>query len=641
MLLPKNHAGETRGWPAVVRQAGIFSRSGLCRLPLSFLGLAVLWCGCRTPQKWREQADRVVADTVSKTQMKVLGHTEKINVDSPADTLRKRLLLAQKLPHTDAASRALRDLQSTEFWDRKTHLPPVTSKEAPWFREDGYHLSLTDALQIAARNSREFQNAKDRVFRTALDLDLERDAFRNTFTAMLSSLFRSTDTDEGRHDGVNNGADVSVSRRFRNGTELTGSIAVDLVKVLTQDRPGSLGLFGDASISIPLLRGSGRKIVEEPLRQAERNMVYSIYEFERFKRQFAVGIATDYLDVLLAERRIVNEAENYKRLITTTRRTRRLSDSGRRKEFEFDQAVQNELQARNRWILARHSHQRSLDRLKMSLGLPPDAKISLEEGEIQRMQAAVITLVAGIKVADYSGKIPPADAPITLPEPDRHGAGPLEMDPEKAIRIALEHRLDLRVARGRVEDAQRNMMVAADRLRAELTLLGRASAGETRSIGTAELDNADFDISEATWSALLTLDLPFERTRERNQYRESLIQLEESVRSFQAMEDQIKFDVRDRLRSLSQARSSLLIQAQAVRLAKKRVKSTNMFMQAGRAATRDVLDAQEDLLRAQNSLVSAAVDYRTTEWELQRDLGMLDVTVDGIWREFRPERDTP
>ena len=74
-----------------------------------------------------------------------------------------------------------------------------------------------------------------------------------------------------------------------------------------------------------------------------------------------------------------------------------------------------------------------------------------------------------------------------------------------------------------------------------------------------------------------------------------------------------------------------VIQRQAVRLAERRVKSTDRPV--GRAAIRDVLEAQNALLSAQNSLISAVVTYRINELELQRDLGILSVTADGDWHE--------
>ena len=163
--------------------------------------------------------------------------------------------------------------------------------------------------------------------------------------------------------------------------------------------------------------------------------------------------------------------------------------------------------------------------------------------------------------------------------------------------------------------------MTADALRAGLTLTGTAAYGERRGIGSADLDDADFDLTRGIYSAGLLLDLPWERTREQNIYRESYIALERSVRDVQDLEDQIKLQVRNRLRTLLQTRESYQIQSRAVELARQRVDSAALFLEAGRAQVRDVLDAQDDYVSAQNDRIAALVDYRIAELELQRDMG--------------------
>ena len=615
----------------------IYFRSLLPRFCCLLLALGL--AGCRTSEGWRRQADDVAARIISSAQTEAVGRTEPVTVDSPRETLRAKLLQLQDLPHTGPLSRALRDPDVPDPWNVTRHLPSASHPEVFPILTDGeaFRPSLLQSIQIAARNSREFQDAKDDVFRTALDLDLERDEFRTTLGAVLSGFFQDDDIGDERRRGILGEGDADVSRQLRNGTELAGAIAVDLVRLLTQDRSSSLGLVADASISIPLLRGAGRDIVEEPLRQAERNMLYAVWNFERFKREFAVALASDYLGVLLDLKKVENQSENYRRLVLSTRRARRLADAGQRPEFEFDQAVQNELRARDNWISARQTYERSLDRFKISLGLPPDVRMELCEDELERLKGDMGFLTEAALSVDYSGPVPAADAPVELEEPTRDNAGPLEMDMKVAIEIALENRCDLLVAHARVEDAQRDVMVAADALRPGLTLLGTTEVGESRGISSADSDDVALAADKMTHSALLELDLPLERTSERNAYRESIIGLESATRDFQNAEDQIKLQVRDRLRSLALARESVVIQAQAVELARKRVHSTDLFLQAGRAAIRDLLEAQEDLLNAQNSLVSALVSYRTSEWALQRDMGVLQVTVDGLWKEFTVE----
>jgi hypothetical protein len=98
-----------------------------------------------------------------------------------------------------------------------------------------------------------------------------------------------------------------------------------LANLLTGNAASSLGLAGDASVSIPLMRGSGRHIVTEPLTQAERNVVYAMWDFEHYKKTFAVRVARDYLAVLRRLDEVVNSRENYRSVISSARRSRGLA----------------------------------------------------------------------------------------------------------------------------------------------------------------------------------------------------------------------------------------------------------------------------------------------------------------------------
>ena len=597
--------------------------------------LLLLTAGCRSSQEWRKQADERAKKNLDEFQKNTIGYTEKIVVESAEDTLRRRLLLDQHLPVTADASLGIRDIKDSKRWKNSKHLLPGEKEESPFDTGKVVLISLTDAVIIAARNSREFQSKKDALFQSALALDLEEHNFQETFRGKLSSTFQSTHDGTRRNSGFANNATASIAKTFKNGTELAASLSVDLAKLITGAKGSSWGIMGDASISIPLLRGSGEFVVAEPLTQAQRNLVYEIREFEQYKRRFVVSIASSYLNVLLARQRIVNQEENYKRVVTSTRRSRRMADSGLLPENQFDQAVQNELSARDNWISAKQGYQSQLDSFKILIGLPPDALIEPMSNELEKLQESSKSLGGEGDLSDYTnGKTPSADAPVELKEPDPNDAGPYEIDEKRAIAIALHERPDLQNALDKIQDAQRSVLIAEDSLRAELTVGGRMSVGEGRSLGQANQDNGSFRVNRASYSAPITFDLPWERTRERNNYRNSLIALERTVRSFQESEDTIKRDIRSRLRNLLENRSSVVIQRQAVKLAERRVDSTGILLQAGRAEMRDVLEAQSALLSAQNSMISALVSYRLNELELQRDLGVLNVTVDGKWLEM-------
>ena len=586
--------------------------------------------GCRSAGDWRDVADEKAARVLGAVQRDVTGREEPVQIETPAQTLRRRLLLDQGLTVFNEASLGIRDLSTNAYWngaerlqasDRDDSLPLGTNRVLT--------IGLKDAVQIAARGSRDYQGRKESLFTAALGLDLENQKFRTTFTGMMNASVDSSESEGERETRYGEANKVGASRTFADGTQLSSAIAVDLAGMLSGEKTSSWGLLADASISIPLMRGSGRLVNMESLTQAQRDLVYTIREFEQYKRDFMVGIASAYLNVLLTKRMLVNEEENYKRVIISTRRSRRMADANRMSPSDFDQSRQSELSARNSWISAFESYDASLEAFKGQLGLPPDARIDLADQDLEELQAYVEKF-AKTELGEYDAG--EAAAPLALERPKSvDEAGALKDQVDRAIALAVENRLDFRSNIDRIEDAQRQVLIAEDALRAEVTLGGRASAGEGAKAGSDE--NGEFNLGEAVFGSTLSIDLPFERTAERNAYRGSLIQLEGAVRAYQAAEDALKESVRAAIRSLRETREQLKIQYLAVSLAERRVRNNDLLLQAGRAEMRDVLEAQAALLSAQNALFSAIRSYRVRELELQKELGLLEVTIDGVWRE--------
>jgi outer membrane protein TolC len=144
------------------------------------------------------------------------------------------------------------------------------------------------------------------------------------------------------------------------------------------------------------------------------------------------------------------------------------------------------------------------------------------------------------------------------------------------------------------------------------------------------------DLREGSYSSTLAFDLPLERTSERNNYRNSLIDLERATRSVQTLEDRIKTDIRSELRTLLQSRESLKINAQSVVIAENSVANARLQLAAGRLQIRDLLDTEDQKLAAQLGLTAAIIRYRTAELQLQRDLDLLTITREGLLKEFSP-----
>ncbi len=624
------------------------------------LASAVL-TGCMTPESARTDADRVTGRIVEQAQQEALGRTEPIAIRSPEETLRRRLLLDQTLPVAAPVSYGTRAVTPIRQFPDPAYLTEATPTDLPPWHERArdttspLRLSLAEAVQIAARNSRSFQTEKEKVYLAALALDLERDAFRGTWTGLLRSEAVADLTSDPTEATIEETGELKLVQKFKNGMEMTAAIGLSLVRLITGDVGSSLGQFADATITIPLLRGAGQFVVAEPLRQSERDVIYAIFTFERFKQTFSVDVARAYLAVLEQLDAARNTEESYRRLITATRRARRLADAGRLPEIQVDQSRQDELRARDRWISTLQAHARRLDEFRVLLGLPPDAAVEPDASDLERMVGDAAEMrrtstadegppAAGDGTpaeATAAGTGPPREGPaadeaVVVHPPDRTNRGPLELEERRALEIAIARRLDLRVAVARVDDAQRKVAVAADDLLPDLSLLGQASLGGRINPASAGAPDTSLDHRRGIYTGAVDFDPAFERTSERNQYRTRLIDLERAVRNAQEVEDQVKSQVRETLRTLLSARESVRTQERSLELARRRVESTNLFLQAGRAEIRDLLEAQESLVSAENARTSAVVRYRLAELEIQRDMGALDVTVDGLWKEFQP-----
>jgi outer membrane protein TolC len=265
--------------------------------------------------------------------------------------------------------------------------------------------------------------------------------------------------------------------------------------------------------------------------------------------------------------------------------------------LEVDQTRQDELRAENRLQNAEQAYSAALDRFKVTLGLPTGLPLELDPGERDRL-AESFTALEGAEIA-----------------------------PKRAADVALHKRLDLAVTRDRIDDAVRRLYIARLNLRPGLVM----SAG--LSVDTEGNKPLGFDGDRVDFNVGAELDLPLDKLDERNAYRRRQIALDRSRREYEDARDGVVLQVRNSLRQYYRSRRSYEILEESVRLAQERVRSTSMLLEAGRASTRDMLEAREALLGAQNSLVQALVDYKLAGLQLARDTGVLEVGPMGTLEE--------
>lgn len=508
---------------------------------------------------YHRSADKEVYNIIQRKEKVALGHTNAFTID------------------TRYSARKPDEIKAQEIIDDRT-------------REAKQTLTLPDALRIALENSREFQLRKEQLYLSALTLTRERFEFVPQFFAGTSvEAQRSPNGD--RSVGV--GSRAGFDQLLKTGGRVSLDLANDLLRFYTGgSRESAVSTIG-LSLAQPLLRGAGAKIAAENLTQAERDVIYEIRDFSYFQDTFAFDIVETYLRLVQQQDTVINQYSNYLSRVSLRERAQALAVD-RLAPFQADMASQEELTARNSYILAVERYRTSLDQFKITLGLPVGYEIQLDEMALTELEAV--------------------------------GLLPVPLTDDQTFRLALERRPDLLNEIDIFEDSKRRIVVAADRLKPDLLLFADASL---QSQG--ETDYARFDLNDYRLNGGVQLDLPLNRKLERNNYRSSLITFERQLRSLSLFLDQLKNNLRDDLRTLDQSRQSYDIQVRAKALADRRVESSELQLQAGRIQVRDVVDAQTARVQAYNAATAALVDYHLARMRLLLDLGVLKTQKERFW----------
>ncbi len=472
-------------------------------------------------------------------------------------------------------------------------------------------LSLAEAVTAAGENSRVFRSRQEDVFLEALDLTLARYEFTPRLSWLLSG-FWARDKTKTTTDAPGNVASITtdqtatadsstrLTKTLATGAQLSMALTAQLVEFVSSDPRHSARSALSLALRQPLWQGGGRKVALEGLTQAERDMAYELRSFVRFRREFFVSVAADYYRLLQQKDVVENQRRNLTKLIAGSKRAEALGEAGILPEFQVGQVKQDELLARDRLVRAQQQYEGLIDEFKITLGLPTDVSLELDPGELPRLREL------GLQETGCSER-------------------------DEAVGIALENRLDFATASDMVADAGRKIEVAANDLRPGVDLVLESSWGLARSSDGVTVTR----ITNSGYGAGLEIDLPLDKKDERNLYRRALITLDRRQRSFDLLRDRVKQQVYSAWRRLEEARASHAIQQTSVKLANRRVESTDLLFEAGRAEVRDQLEAQEALLDAQNTLTRALMDYRIAMLELWRDMGTLTFK-DGEFTEEIP-----
>jgi outer membrane protein TolC len=452
---------------------------------------------------------------------------------------------------------------------------------------------LDKALEIAVKNSRNYQTRKETLYLEALNLSLARHR--------LTPIFSSTESLQVK-DGVDKLVEPTLSGQgnigmdvlLRTGARLATDFTADFLRFIVGDPRSVTGSRLAATLTQPILRGAGYKVTMENLTQAERDLLYALRDFTQFRQEYIVQIVTAYYGVLQNRDALRNAWLGFQSFKQSVARKRAFVDVGQGALADLGRFQQDELNNETSWIAAIRRYKQSLDSFKVSMALSADARVVLDDSELTRLKVSTLT----VRV-------------------------------EEAIRVAFVSRLDFHTTRDQFEDAARKITVAANALLPDLDLVLAANVNSLPGNGLPQLE---FD--NATWSGALNLNLPLDRKAERNTYRGSLIAFERAKRSLELMVDTIKLDINDNWRRLDEAKRTYDSSEIAVQIAEQRVGEQNLLEELGRGISEEKSNAQNALTASLNQRTSAIIGYTVARLSLWRAMGILTIKDNGQWEEM-------
>lgn len=547
-----------------------------------FLSLAML--GACTSADYKDSADRESYGVIADKATAVPGTTDQVIID--------------QMPEVDLSAFPVNN-------DSFAFLDAVADSEV------GAHIiSLEAALDLAFKHSREYQTQKERLYLEALALTLDRYRYAPIFSAVGGSEIQWQAEDQFVSDmqTLTGMRAVSMTETVTSGTSLGGrillksggAVALNLTNNLTRFLTGnsseiaSSALIG--SFTQPLLRDFGRAVETETLLQAERDLLYQLRDFTRFRKELAVRVASQYYSVLLNRETAVNNFAGLNANNLSLEREQAFQQEGLRTLLQVGRLEQSALQADLRWTASIARYKRALDNFKLLLGLDANLNIVLDDNEMMLISETGM------------------DRP--------------EIDLDQAVEMAVRTRLDLYTELDQVQDAARKIDVAANVLLPALDFSFVADVPDSPSNTLGELD-----FENAVYTAGLNLELPLDTKAQRNDYRRALINYEVATRNYLLAQDTITLDVIDAWRRMNQFRESYEISLASVQINERRVEEAQLRAELGLGDIQDTVDSQNDLTEAQTELVSSIVDHNIAKLEFWRDVGLLYVDDSGQWEE--------
>lgn len=279
--------------------------------------------------------------------------------------------------------------RNTKYWSK---IPTANQIESPaWLdhlpRGPDGQIKLTQelAVDLALLHSRDYQTQFESVYLSALTLTGNEFEFATQWTGGTGAQYTATGADFGGNRLLQVTDRLGLGRSLAGGGQFATNVLNSFFWDFGTNTAGSNGLFV-TSFTQPLLRGAFRHVRLETLTQAERNLLYDVRDFARFRRRFYLDTSSAYLSLLTQVQSIRNAKVNIASLQLNLIEHQEMLGLKMVSQIQVDQIFQEYQNGRLVLLSAEQDLAASLDQFKFQLGLPPWVPFEIDESLLAQFE---------------------------------------------------------------------------------------------------------------------------------------------------------------------------------------------------------------------------------------------------------------
>lgn len=278
-------------------------------------------------------------------------------------------------------------------------------------------LGLDESQEIALLNSRDYQDQIENMYLRALSLTFQRYRFDVRPIGFggepASALFYENQPNDESNLELGT-TRFGFSKLLPAGGQVVAELTNNTLWMFSGGNNSNTATSLAYSLVQPLMAGAGRETAMENLTQSERNVLYSVRDFARFRKTFYVSVVTGqrpaplpgnslggdlaflvgnqnspsegYFSILIALQRLRNQERNVRSLESLIGDLELLREAGRASSLDVTQLESSLASARPVELSSRRIFEDRLDRFKVQLGLPPETEVELDDTLLKPFQ---------------------------------------------------------------------------------------------------------------------------------------------------------------------------------------------------------------------------------------------------------------